>query len=300
VAAADLGRFVVVKAPRALVVLTLLLPAGACGDGTDSARKSLTGAAGALRKAKTATINFDVELLSPLSTELSSWAGTRKVKYGEPDVSDTEFSTASVVVPILQPRPGQPVSESHDLDLREISVGPVRYQRSKKLRLDAGKSWVKSEQGQYVEYGVKMANPDLVVIDPEQYLKLVEDWSKGLAYLADTQKTETLHGVQTRVYSIECTFGSSDSCDYTKLPPLLTSTFSGTGNTLNMKLWLDDDDRPRKLVVDANLDAGPNAVTGQESIHELRSTMTLTDFGKPVEVTEPAADQTTTHYEVAL
>lgn len=288
------------KALRALVVATLILPAGACGNGTDSAQKALTGAAGALRKAKSATIHFDVELTSPLSTELASWAGTRKVKYGKPDVAETEFSTASVEVPVLQPRPGQPLSESYDLDLREISVGPVRYQQSKKLRLDAGKAWVRSEEGRYVEYGVKMANPDLVVLDPEQYLALVDGWSEGLAYLADTKKTETLDGVQTRVYTIECTFGSSGSCDYTKLPPLLTSTFSGTGNTLNMKLWLDGDGRPRKLVVDADLDAGPNAATGQESIHKLRSTMTLTDFGKPVEVTEPPADQTTTHYEVAL
>jgi hypothetical protein len=288
------------KALRALVVLTVLLSAGACGNGTDSARKSLTGAAGALRKAKTATIHFDVELLSPLSTEIAIWAGTRQVKYGKPDVSATDFSAANVQVPVRQPRPGQPLSEDYDLDLREISVGPVRYQQSTRLRLDAGRSWVRSEEGQYVEYGVKMANPDLVVLNPEQYLALVEGWSEGLAYLADTKKTETLDGVRARVYTVECTFGASGSCDYTKLPPLLTSTFSGPGSTLNMKLWLDDDDRPRKLVVRANLDAGPNAATGQESIHELRTTMTLSDFGKPVEVTEPPADQTTPHYEVAL
>lgn len=290
------------KATRALLAVALILAAGACGDDAgESARKAVTGAAGALRDAKTATVHFDVKLLSPNLTDVAQWAGTSKVKYGDPDVSDTEYSRASVVVPTLQPRPGQPLSSTYDIDLREISIGPVRYQKSSKLRLAAGKSWVKLPEGSYVHYGTDKANPDLVVIDPQRYLKMLANLSTGLAYSGDTGKTETVDGAQTRVYRIDCTLGRSGGCDTGPLPAVFVSTFSGTDSRLSLTLWLDTDGRLRKLAVDGDLDAGPNSVTGeQKTIYKLTATMTLTDFGKPVEVAEPPADQTTTEHELAL
>jgi hypothetical protein len=288
------------KPIRALVVLAFVLSLAACGgdDPSESAHKELTGAAAALRKAKTATVHFDAKLYNTTGNDAAQWAGTSKVKYGDPDATDTEFSRASVDVPNLAFKPGQPLSEQHDLDLREISVGQVRYQRSSKLRLPAGKTWVKLAEGSDLQFNARVANPDLVV-DPHPYLKILEGVSASFALTSDTRRTETLDGAETRIYQADCELGSED-CGDAALPTALRTMFPGK-NTLSMKVWLDNDGRPRKLVVEADLDSGASDVAlGGNKFYKLKATMTFTGFGGPVTISEPPASQTTTDYTVVL
>lgn len=80
------------------------------------------------------------------------------------------------------------------------------------------------------------------------------------------------------------------------LPSAFTSLFPE--GEVQIGLWLDGDDRPRKMTLDGTLNGTADPLTGQRADIRLKATMTLGDFGKPVQVTAPPADQTTTEFTV--
>jgi hypothetical protein len=64
-------------------------------------------------------------------------------------------------------------------------------------------------------------------------------------------------------------------------------------------VYLDDQKRPHKLIVDGQLFTTAGA-EGKSVAYQIDATMTFADFGKPVEVAEPPAAQVSDQFSVEV
>jgi hypothetical protein len=290
-------------APRFLCVLSLAAAFGAATGACDrqdpgaEAHRRLAGAEAALRAAGTATVHFDVALDDAAGYDSVHWAGTSRMGYGTPAVTSTEFSTASAVQPDVGA--GGLTTVTHTVRLRELIVDADRYHSADKLRTPNGQHWVHLPAGNYVSYGPQVANPDLGPLDPMVYLGLLANTTLAQAVLGDTGREERIDGVAAHRYHIACTLGH-EGCPATALPPVFTAMFAGACN-VEIDVWLDGDGRPRKLEASGDLDTGRTVAAGGGTIYyTLRTSMTFSDFGTPVDAAAPPADDVTTTYTLRL
>ena len=126
-----------------VLVVPVLLMTGACdsADPLEAARRKMTGVLAALRATGTATVHFDVSVREVSAQgEWADWKGTSRTRYAEQDVTETD---GGGTVGILNVRPGLviPSAEGHSVDLREITVGKVRYHQS------PGSGWHRARNG---------------------------------------------------------------------------------------------------------------------------------------------------------
>lgn len=283
------------------VVGALLAFASGCGEEpSEIAHKEVTGAAAALRAAGTAAVRFDMALVNLEGDgDEASWKGTSRVRYGDQPAAETEFTSFDSTVfdiPTSGPNVGLATTQTHQIDLREITVGETRYHRSSKLSTPRGKPWVKLTKGQYALYGTTMANPDSGALDPQTYLDLLAGLDTAATAGTMTDDRETVDGVQTRRYQLVCTLGEGP-CASASLGVKLQDLFPGAGNTFELQFWLDDEGRPRKLDVEAHLE---RRSTSKAALYQLRGTLSLSEFGRPVAVAEPPDAEVTTEYRLAL
>jgi hypothetical protein len=275
---------------RVVVALSVFaLAVSGCGIGRpnsmDAARDAVRGAGPALRKAGSATVRFEVALANAAGSETVRWVGTTKSRYGERPAADTEFT----VMTVRRSAGIGTSAETIDVDLRTITVGDVRYHRTPSLVTQPGRPWVRLVPQQWVSYGTRVADPDLGVIDPETYLRVLEEVSPAEAMLSDTEREEKVDGAHTRVYHIGCTL-STDACPTSSLGRV-GRLFSGT-HTVRLTIWVDRDGRPRRIEAGADLDTGRTA-QGAKVFYALRAVLSVGDFGKPVEIAEPSSNEVT-------
>jgi hypothetical protein len=260
---------------------------------------AMTGMEAALRAAGSATVEFDVTLRSWLGSEAVRWQGTTQIQYGEPPVSQTQFDAFEMTVP-------EPTLEdfyhtaTERYDLIEVSTGGTRYHRSTSLGLPADRPWLQLDPGESYEYGTHgalIADPDLGLVDLAFYTGLAAGVNEQHAFTAGNQEEETIDGVHTRKYLLNCfPWPDSDYCSYPGSAQRLLDVFPGT-NSFLIAYWLDDQGRPRRIELsDIRLDtATPLPDGGGATItYQARGEMTITGFAEPVNVSMPPADQITT------
>jgi hypothetical protein len=267
------------------VSMLCLLVSGGCvaRDPFEAPHRAVAGAGPALRKAGTATVRFDASLNSTVGPERVLWRGTTRSRYGENPASATEFTEFTVG------------SSSTRVDLQTITVGDTRYHRTSRLRTPKGRPWVRLEPGRWLSYGTRAADPDLGLVDPEAYLRVLEGIPQSAALLAETDREDKIGGVRVRGYRLVCSLGSK-TCPHSELGQA-RRVFPGT-HQIAMTFWLDDDGRPWRLEGTAELDAGPSEL-GNSIFYRLKVTMDLGDFGRPIEIAEPAAAEVTTEVDFA-
>jgi hypothetical protein len=270
----------------ALSTVTLaVLAVTACSapDPLEEAQEQVNGAGAALRQAGSATIQFDVTITADPGTAWVAWEGTTRARYGDPVATDTEFTSVKVV------RPSVGGSSSDLVSLREVVIGDTRYHYSEDLTTVRGKPWVKLAEGESLQYGLDVADPDLGLTDAQLWLGMLERVDAAAAVTAQTKREENIDGVQTRMYNLTCNLG--EECTNNDLPARFNQLFPGD-KPMRIAFWLDDEGRPRKLELDGFLG---NTVDGTtQRGYNLRGVMTFTGFGEQVEVTQPPADQVTT------
>ena len=306
----------------AAVLALALLPLSGCGlfrDPRAEAHERVTGVRQAVHAAGSVTVDFDVEIGPRDYRRKAYWEGTTQLQYGDRPASQTEFSLAAVE----QPSRGQPGGSHHFQIQKIISEGlpraeSVRYYLSEDWDTPEGRPWVRIEPGVMLEYGSSLGdpddveagepwamvetpdvgigfwrtyvNPDLGLLDPEWYLALFA----SIGWIAiddpDRARQEEIDGVTTDVYSIECLFGDWDVFDGAQCPfptdddPLLT-LFPGD-KQFNIDVWLTDDNRPRRLVATFTF-------LTSDGFYTATAEMTFRDYGAPVDITPPPADQVT-------
>jgi hypothetical protein len=265
-----------------LSVLVLLAGGGCQGrESPEAAQAALTGAAAKLRAAGSATVRFEVVLRNTSGPDSVRWRGTTRFRYGDKPASATEFTDFSL--------------RSTKVELRTITVGPVRYHRTPRLRTPPGKPWVRIDPGESVAYGPRVADPDLGLIDPLAYLGVLENIPRSTALLARTERTQTIDGRPARAFSVSCGLGSED-CPASDLGQA-RRVFSGD-NAISMTFWLDDENRPRLLEGAADLDTGSSALGGR-AFYRATVRIEIADLGGPVAIAEPAPDEVTTEITMA-
>jgi hypothetical protein len=272
-----------------MVFCAVVLATGACSasDSFTEPYEALTGSLKALRDTGSVTAEIKVSLNGSTLDNWIEWKATRRTSFGNPDRSVLEGG-GTVVFPSQQPR--------HNLDLTELVIGQDRYYQSLRLRLPAGKKWLKPDQRTSVQFGSQIANADLGVLDPLPFLELVADVDKAGALGAQTDQYEDINGVRTRRYNVRC--GLNKDCDIAAFPADFNRVFNGE-SPITISVFLDEDKRPHRILVDGWLSTGLTA-SGAHNGFDIHVAMTLSDFGKPVEVTEPPAAETTDDFRVEL
>jgi hypothetical protein len=134
--------------------------------------------------------------------------------------------------------------------------------------------------------------------DPTQFLSALERVSDDVKEVG----TETVRGVETKHYA--ATLDLKKAIDNAKLPESLRvkagDLFGKVGDLppIPVDVFIDSDGHLRRLQIDMDLGAfaglagGPSGATGATgSLPTLSVSLDLYDFGKPVHVDAPAADQ---------
>jgi hypothetical protein len=260
-----------------------LLAGGACQgrESPEAARSALTGAGAALRAAGSATVRFEVMLRNTSGSDHVRWRGTTRARYGDKPASATEFTDFSL-------RSGQ-------VDLETVTVGPIRYHKTPRLRTPPGKPWVRLDASRSLAYGPRVADPDLGLIDPLAYLGVLDSIPRSTAILARTDRTQTIDGTETRAYLVACGLGS-EACPASDLGQA-RRVFSGE-NAITVTFWLDDEHRPRLVEGSADLDTGSSALGGR-AYYRATLKLEIADLGRPVDIAEPAPSEGTTEVTLA-
>jgi hypothetical protein len=271
-----------------LGALILALAATGCqsSDGTDEGH--VTGAGSKLQQAGSATVQFDVSLSNEVGHDSVRWIGVSRSAYGERPATEIDFTDVSVHAAAAN-------APTRKIELHEIIVGGTRYHRSPQLQTPPNTPWVRLDEGSFVHYGLEIANADLGVLDPMAYLGLVRSLSPGQELASRTDRTESIDGAMIRLYQVECDLGAA--CSATAMPLPFIELFPGP-NTMVLKLWLDEQQRPRKIEATVDLDTGETGIDGGKIVYKLRTTLAINDLGAAVTVAEPRPDETTTNYTI--
>lgn len=276
-------------------VAALVLPLAGCGTlpfGSDpyaEAHATVTGVREAVHEAGSVTVDFRVRFKPEHSRDGVHWQGTTRLRYGDQPGSETEFTSFSV---------REPGGAMRIVDLHEIAEGgplrreAVRYHHApESYDAPADRPWVRLEPGLGLEYGPGIANPDLGVVDPEWYLALLASAAKYTARSAVTDEQEEIDGVTTDVYRLSCQL-TSPECAYPDEDDPLLRMFPDY-HQINVRFWLDDAGRPRRLEAESRLQVTSTSTTlGQvTSVYTAEATMTFRGYGEPVDVSPPPRDQ---------
>jgi hypothetical protein len=265
------------RALAGLALLATLAGATACTGETEpvaDVHAAIVGAGTALDAAGSATVHFDVTLANQSGRDSVTWTGVRRSTFGDGAASDIEFTAFTVT------RPASPAPRT--VNLREIVIAGVRYHRSDSL-ITLGPPWVRVPDGDAIRYGSLIADPDLGLLDVRALLATVERVDESLAADAGTGRADTIDGTDVRLIQVSCGLGRD--CDAAALPESFRRLFPGD-NRLVLGLWLDEQNRPRRLEISADLDTG--RVAGDARVrYSWTATMTIGALGAPVTVTAP-------------
>jgi len=121
--------------------------------------------------------------------------------------------------------------------------------------------------------------------DPSKYLEQIQE----AGTITKSEQT-TLNGEPATHYWIDLDFAKAlDKLAESGYPREMLDVLKGKSGTIPMELWLNADQLPMKIT--ENLGAMMKAVGAPAELSDMVMTMTYTDWGAPVTVTAPSADQ---------
>lgn len=165
--------------------------------------------------------------------------------------------------------------------LQALSVGGSYYLEVPQIlrALDGGKAWARIDRTTVEQLiGTQLGSPSLVkALDPSRALELLKSVSGPVATIG----AETLPGDTT------------PSTHYRAMIDLSKVDVAGPGTTAPADLWLDTRGRLRKLTVLLDLSKVRVPARAESRVPKgiATATLELTDYGTPVTVTAPPADQ---------
>lgn len=242
------------------------------------AQKRLTGVQQRLREAGSARVSFTAEIRPQVSGQKATFTGTSLVKFGETDEWDTTYSSIAA--------DGQAPIEG-----RAVRAGQETYLTSPSLKADDGRAWFKSTTPAF--WGNTMANPNLGLGDVTIWSNFLARTPKQYAFDSATDELPDVEDAEHE-FQVRCTPTQDPNCP----PPFgsdLDALFGEAGFPL-YQAWIDDDGLLRKLYVKfsmINSGSGPADAMRPQGEYIAQMTFTLDDFGTPVTVTAPPADQVT-------
>jgi len=308
-------RATVHRAVAAALALAML-PLAGCSlfrDPRTEAYERLTGARPAVHAAGSVTVDFDVVVGPRDYRRKAYWRGTTRLQYGDRPASETWFTLAAVEQSTL----AQPGASRHFEIQSIVSDGlpraeSVRYYLSEDWDTPEGRPWVRIEPGLPLEYGARASgsddadpggawvlvevgppgtyvNPDLGLLDPEWYLLLLTSIGQFAVEDPENGRREEIDGVTTDVYEVQCLIGDLyeddvTDCQFPGEDDQLRQLFAN--HNISIDVWLDGDNRPRRLAARFLFD---NA----NGVYAAEAELTFRDYGAPVDITPPSADQVT-------
>ncbi|HEY2700489.1 MAG TPA: hypothetical protein VGJ45_33860 [Pseudonocardiaceae bacterium] len=180
-----------------------------------------------------------------------------------------------------------------DLEVRFIDGVEYIHAPTQLLGKDGGKPWVKLDLNEVAKQKLGQSLDQLTSgtpTDPSQMLSYL----RGMGSVTD-KGPDTVDGVQTEHYLAEMNVSELARNEHlTADQTAQIQKVLGEGQ-VPMNLWIDGQNRLRQLKYAQNMDLG--AMTGQTTgpgagSVALEETLKLSDFGVPVNVTAPPADQT--------
>ncbi|WP_344254612.1 hypothetical protein [Actinoplanes campanulatus] len=269
-----LSAVVVLLGAVALFVVSNIDAPGGSAD----ARKLLTGVESRLRAAGSARVGFTAEIRPQVSGPKATFAGTSLIRFGETDEWDTTFS--GIVADGQAPVEG-----------RAVRAGRQTYLTSPSLTADDGRAWFAATTPAF--WGNTMANPNLGLADLTVWTGFLARTPGQLALNAATEELPDVEDAEHE-FRVRCTPTQDPHCP----PPFgtdLDALFDEAGFPV-YQAWIDDDGLIRKLEVSFSvINSGTRAADPlrPQGEYQAHLTFTLDDFGTPVTVTAPPADQVT-------
>ncbi|MFC4145215.1 hypothetical protein ACFO0M_03000 [Micromonospora mangrovi] len=279
----------------ALVALLVLVGAAVVAVSTawkpesrEQVAARLTDTGRRLKEAGTARVAFTSEMKPQLGGRKVTLQGTSLVKFGDRPSWETTYAQIAAT--------GHPT-----LQAKGVHLDDDTYYTSPSIVAEDGRPWFDSHT--LADWGSGFSDPDTGVADLMIWQRFLDDVSEGIAANGETDKLPDLKGAPHE-YQFRCTPGSDVFCP----PPFRTSldlVFNRVVPPL-FSVWIDDAGRLRKLEVETSVlyvDDGrgsDDGFTHPQDEWEIRTSFTLDQFGTPVTVTAPPADQITQSREVKL
>jgi hypothetical protein len=266
----------------AAVAVSVCVSVGGCGIGrAEDPARALSRAKASLVTARSGIIWFDVNMGAVAGAGVAM-TGTAKRRFGSPPAVDTSYTRFKIFSGTSTPGPDY-------VNLHTILVGNAYYQSGLGIAGDrtrpAETPWIKSDVAVSangpIDPSGAIATPEATVLDPQIYFNLAACCG-GLA-----AGSEKMGKVSTEEYDVDCNFSATHGCDLATLGRL--GQYFPNTQSAKLSLWLDGQDRPRKLTVDAYL--VNQAFPEEAKVQELKLTMTFADFGKSIQIVAPPPSQ---------
>ncbi|HEY4018815.1 MAG TPA: hypothetical protein VGM75_09025 [Pseudonocardiaceae bacterium] len=180
-----------------------------------------------------------------------------------------------------------------DLEMRYLDGVQYMHAPSAMLAKDGGKPWVKIDLNELAKAKLGTSMGQLTSgtpTDPTQMLSYL----RGMGTVTD-KGPATIDGTPTEHYL--AVMNVSDLVKKENLTADQAAQIEKVlgGGQVPMQVWIDQQNRLRQLTYSQNMDLGAitgNATGAGAGTVAIQETMKLSDFGVPVNVTMPPADQT--------
>lgn len=235
-----------------------------------------------LIEAGSAKITFTGELAPQVAGPTGRWEGTTLMKFGAEPSWDTAYSTITA--------DGQ-----QPVQAREVHVGADRFYTSPAVRTPDGRPWIEARSTS-VDWGSNYSTPEFRVTDFVLWREFFDNISVGHANQAKTEDLPDVPGAKHE-YLFRC-IPSTPGCP----PPIgsfLDDVFNQVALGTTLSAWFDDDGLLRRMQMETSLFYQPDEPGADPNVFHpggeyfARATWTLDDFGTPVSVAAPPADQVT-------
>lgn len=259
--------------------VAIVLAAAACGASKASALEVVRGAASKTAAARTARIALTVELHNPgVAAGNATVSGTGVVDYGaKRGLLDMNIANA-----------GRPVST-----VKAVYTGTVLYMRIPQLATTlSGKSWLKLNYQQLASRaGVDIGNlGQLQSSDPTQGLEVLRGTSTDVRAVDH----ETVRGTSTTRYhgTVDLHLAAANATSAASRQGIERLIKLFGRSTIPVDVWIDGAGRLRRQ--EETLDLSKASVPGgAQTPASIILVVEYYDFGVPVHIVEPPADQVT-------
>ena len=277
----------------AAVIAAAGVAVAACGSA------SPTGSAGNSANPTTSTAKTPIQAIDAAYTSTTS-AGTaklsmdmaingralqgKKIDFSGSGVVDFAHKSGDLNMSIL----------GMDMEIRYLDNVEYMHAPAGLLSKAGGKPWMKVDLNELAKANLGASMDQLTSTtptDPSQMLSYLQGISSNIT----DDGPATIDGTATTHYTAQMNI--ADLAKKENLPADKTAQMQKMfgGQTVPMEIWVDSQNRLRQMTFDQKIDAG--AITGAASgagvgTIDMAMTMKLADFGVPVNVTVPPADQT--------
>ena len=272
---------------RLLVVLATVvaLGASACAKSATTTHGSNTTNLSPFQLVSQAASKTEAEKTAHMSMTMNINGGGQSVDVTGNGAVDIENQAAQLTFD-MSGIPGANGTASFDMVLKD-GVMYMKVPQSLAGQTPGGKSWIKIDISAFEKQaglGVGgLSGGSMAAFDPAQTLAYLKGVSQSVTHVGsdtvDGASTEQFHIVIDMKKALDQVSGSM-KCD-------LSSIESSLGDmTIPADVWIDDQGRLRRMTMDLTMN-----VPGSQQSVGMTMQMDLTDFGTPVNVTAPPADQ---------